>query len=109
SDLAKKTLERCQSQYDLEASSSKGPHNVLYSALQETLAGICSTVVAVGLGIEYYWLLHFNSQPAQPSEAITQDHDVLLTDVHRWMHQVEELMAWLGWVEQWRTCNPACS
>jgi hypothetical protein len=26
-----------------------------------------------------------------------------------WLHELEELMAWLGWVDQWTGCEKGCA
>ena len=111
SPLALATLKRCQSQYDVEQDlDNEG--SVFYHAIKDTLTGICSTVIEIGLGVEYYWLASFNSIP---SNAVTETQalQILLGDAKAWKEKLEELMAWLGWVEKWtnfpKSCEPGVS
>ncbi|KAF2007895.1 hypothetical protein P154DRAFT_453167 [Amniculicola lignicola CBS 123094] len=108
SPLAATTLERCLSQYDLEIDDLNDEESMLYQAIKDTLAGMCSTVIQVGLGVEYQWLSKFNTMPAKELDQPSQDFEDLQTSVKDWKRAMEELMAWLGWVEKWTSCDDAC-
>ncbi|KAF2477970.1 uncharacterized protein BDR25DRAFT_308808 [Lindgomyces ingoldianus] len=109
SPLALATLERCQSQHDVDKYELGEGDNAAYYAVKETLAGICGTVIEIGLGVEHQWLLNFNSIH---SEDKIQRRANLLGDlptaVQSWKAKVEDLMAWLGWVEKWTSCDDSC-
>lgn len=108
SPLAQTTLERCQTQYNTEDQVFDDEGSVLYQAIKDTIAGICSTVVHIGLGVEYHWLLNFNSVPSSDLARRTQAYDELLDDAQAWRRKLEELMAWLGWAEKWTTGAESC-
>jgi hypothetical protein len=106
SSLAQSTLERCKSQYEVGDDELNTEEATLYKSIQGTLAGICSTAVEVGLGVEYNWLLHFNKITITDDKRLP--YDELLYSIQTWKNKVEELMAWLGWVDRWTSCDPAC-
>lgn len=108
SPLAKTTLERCQSQYNVDEYALRDEEVVLYRAIREAMTAICSTVVEIGLGVELIWLLYFNTITSNEN---TQTQDIIndiITRTRSWERKVEELMAWLGWVDRWTACDPSC-
>lgn len=78
----------------------------VYRAFSEVTSAICDTTLQVFLATEAQWLTHFNNMSAPPPPLNVQ-REVLhsAAQSHR---AVEELMAWLGWADQWTDCEPAC-
>ncbi|KAF2711777.1 hypothetical protein K504DRAFT_403134 [Pleomassaria siparia CBS 279.74] len=120
SHLAQTTLARCQTQYDTETETDfSAEDTVLYTSIKDTLSALCSTVVEIGLGVEYHWLLHLNTLPSSSSSSSSSTHlaqrrrepydRVLHDDAQTWKKKLEELMAWLGWAEQWTGVKQACA
>lgn len=108
SPVMQEALERCQFQYGTEGINQLVEGERLLSwAVDETLGGICQTIFEVGLGVEYRWLLHFNQDPERHKSSHFEENPLLL-DGKRWKMAVEELMAWLGWAEQWTGCEGPC-
>ncbi|KAF2115229.1 hypothetical protein BDV96DRAFT_66563 [Lophiotrema nucula] len=106
SPVAKDTLERCATQYDSDDYVPQEQH-ATYTAVKETLTTLCSTIVAVGLNVEYRWLLDFNGRSLTKKEQ-NKATTALSKAAQSWKGQVEELMAWLGWVDKWISCEARC-
>ncbi|KAL1855033.1 hypothetical protein Plec18170_004447 [Paecilomyces lecythidis] len=109
SALARATLSRCQFHYTrLLAPDQKSYLNpeetLLKSAVEDVLRNICRTIIEVGFGTEREWFRHFDSL----KRVIELDAVEMRRNVLRWKEGVEELMAWLGWVEQWTGCENRC-
>lgn len=103
-------LQRCEKQYEPDDDQTlSASEQVTYAANAEVLMAICGTLLPIFLGVEHVWLAHFNnaSAPALPSNSSIHRH--IARTVSQNQHTVEELMAWLGWVEQWTACSPGCS
>lgn len=106
---SKAALERCTTRYkpaDLaELSTSE---NVTYGAIEDALSAICDTMLPVFLSVERSWLRYYNNV----SHPVPGDSSSMLQEFSRIMRRnqrsVEELMAWLGWVDQWTACSPGC-
>ncbi|KAF2639955.1 hypothetical protein P280DRAFT_549796 [Massarina eburnea CBS 473.64] len=110
SSLAQKTLERCVSQYDNDDDDDKawGEEDTISStAIHDTLHGLCSTVVKIGLGIEVAWFQHFDSE-IETSSPTVHVHADLTRNAREWIEDMEELLAWLGWAEQSSQCEKPC-
>jgi hypothetical protein len=108
SPLAQTTLERCQMQYDVDEQDDHLEGSIFYHAIKDTLTGICSVVIEIGLGVEYHWLADFNSVPSSDLARETPDYHKLMGDAKDWKRKMEELMAWLGWVEKWTAFPSTC-
>jgi len=99
-------LERCE-HYALPSDLILGPSEVTpYNALREVTSILCQTTLRVFLATEVQWLARFNNMSAPPPPSNVQ-REVLnsMAQSHR---AVEELVAWLGWTDQWIDCDPAC-
>ncbi|KAF2267401.1 hypothetical protein CC78DRAFT_512036 [Lojkania enalia] len=107
SNLAKWTLDRCVNQYNIDEHNIHDDDNFISIAANETLAGICSTVVIIGLSVEYYWLLNFNGETPD-GEDQRRIHRNIIGVAQIWKDKIEELMAWLGWADKWITCEDPC-
>lgn len=102
---AQLALGRCRSQYGvLEGEVVSQSEKVISKAIDGTLSTICNTIFQIGLEVEIEWLAKFNiilqtggkDSPQTPIEASA------------WKEKIEELNAWLGWVEQWTGCPEGC-
>lgn len=109
SPAIQEAVERCQSQYDIEGMQQpQHGEQVLSWAVDETLGGICHAVFEVGLGVEHEWLSRFNQDPERHKNDLLGDGHTLEKG-KQWRMAVEELMAWLGWAEQWTGCAGPCA
>ncbi|GME53134.1 purine nucleoside phosphorylase [Neofusicoccum parvum] len=109
SPTMQEAVERCQSQYDIEGMQQpQHGEQVLSWAVDETLGGICHAVFEVGLGVEHEWLSRFNQDPERHKNDLLGDGHTLEKG-KQWRMAVEELMAWLGWAEQWTGCAGPCA
>lgn len=107
SPLAEVTLERCQTQYDIDEQNFDDEGRIFYHAIRDTLTGICSTVIEIGLGVEYHWLTSFNHKPSNDASKEDSLH-ILLIDAKVWKRKTEELLAWLGWADKWTKFPESC-
>jgi hypothetical protein len=101
------TLSHCKYQYtrliapDYRADTLTPEEALLTSAVEETLGSICTWVVDAGLAVEREWSHHFDGRIVHPPTFVE------LVDL--WRIGLEELMAWLGWVDQWTYCKKGCA
>ena len=73
-------------------------------AVEETLGGICSVILEVGLQIEGEWESHYS-----PSNATNKNsRDSWKHKVQSWAERTEELIAWLGWTGDHVGCRDLC-
>lgn len=112
STLFKDTYSLCRFQYtrllNPEEGVSLGPEEALLKwAIEETLGGICSMLVDVGLSVEGIWESEFNLPPS--NKTTTTKLAGLRKEVTRWTEGVEELMSWLGWAGEWIGCDVLCA
>jgi hypothetical protein len=110
SPAAKLAVERCMEQYmpsvDIELSAGE---TLLSNATSDILAGICNTITEIGLGVERAWLGSFNTQrEGEIDQHIDNSTKRLKKELKDWSELLEELMAWLGWVDQWTGCEGSC-
>lgn len=111
--LQQQTLSRCQYQYtrllapDFSTVHLTPEEALIMSSVEETLANICLWIVNVGLAVEMEWHSQFDGQPSFPS--ITTTSTSLFNEINSWQTGLEELMAWLGWVDQWTYCKNGCA
>jgi len=104
SRTAKHTLDRCLNRYSNHGLQLGDGERTFSDAITSTLAAICGVVVNVGMEVEYEWLSNYNTG-VNGSKA----HNLILFEKRKiWVERIEELMAWLGWVEQWTRCDEAC-
>ena len=84
-----------------------GPEEELLKwAVEETLGGICSVLVDVGLSVEGIWQSDFNVPKTKSNMSRKAK---LAGEVKRWTEGVEELMSWLGWAGEWAGCDVLCA
>jgi hypothetical protein len=107
SPAAKMAVERCREQYlpslDMDLSAGEA---LLSNTTMEILTGICNTIIEIGLGVERTWLGGFNTQPKRDYDQSNINR--VQSDLKDWSGLLEELMAWLGWVDQWTGCEGPC-
>ncbi|OKL63250.1 hypothetical protein UA08_01844 [Talaromyces atroroseus] len=102
------TLSRCKYQYtrliapDYHTATLTPEEALVTSAVEETLGNICSWVVDAGFAIERKWFDYFDARKSGAPPLIEQVVD-------SWRKSLEELMAWLGWVDQWTYCKHGCA
>lgn len=102
-------LDLCKTQHnvlDLNQPLSKS-ENVTYTSILETLNSICSVLLPLFLSTERLWLQHFNNITRLPNLTPDLRSTISSTTLSN-LQALEELMAWLGWDEQYTTCNPGC-
>lgn len=109
SDSTRMAIDRCRKHYvadDLESLNSG--ERLLSVSIDEVLQGICTSTFRIGLAVERRWLLHFND--AEPNSVMETEHPTVTVTNHAqiWLDELEELMAWLGWVDQWTACKDGC-
>jgi hypothetical protein len=108
SSSAKSALERCKSQYtQLSGETLIDSESMIASAVEDTLSSICNTIFEVGLEVEIMWLEEFNTVPSKSEEQETDEIKAmdLIAEAKSWKNRIEELNAWLGWVDQWTNCG----
>lgn len=99
---AQSALGRCRSQYSfLEENVISESEQMIAGAIDGTLSAICNTIFQVGLEVEIEWLAKFNNIP----EAVGGGSPPISVEASAWNEKVEELNAWLGWAEQWTSCE----
>lgn len=103
-------LGRCESQHALLISGQQlsTGEDTTYTAIADVLSAICTTVLPVFLSVEAIWMSHFNNASAVPSTVPSSLAKIIESTTMRNRHALEELMAWLGWAEQWTSCSPGC-
>lgn len=108
SPAALAAMRRCQDWYEIEDPTAlNSGEKLLSTAVSETLQSICRTLLNVGLAVEYTWLSYFNEESSDKSEqkqAVSETN----REAGKWTSEIEELMAWLGWVDQWTACAEPC-
>ncbi|KAJ9370726.1 hypothetical protein DTO282E5_4486 [Paecilomyces variotii] len=117
SSLAKETHSRCQFHYTRLLAPDQMAYlnpeeSLLKSAVEETLDNVCRTIIDVGFGTEREWFRHFDSarkiiEPEEIGNPNFVSHS-LRKNILKWKESVEELMAWLGWADQWTGCENKC-
>ena len=73
----------------------------IYSATLDILQSICRVVLSLSLSVDTMWYTSFDNPHPVSSKGISRD-------IGQWTRSIEELMAWLGWAEQWTACDPGC-
>ncbi|KAI1488421.1 hypothetical protein F5X96DRAFT_671686 [Biscogniauxia mediterranea] len=76
-------------------------------AVEETFGAVCSVLLTVGFGIERSWAAHFQKSGSGGSRPETASELGALAAT--WSEGLEELMAWLGWADQFVGCSEVCA
>ena len=111
SELGKITLWRCKYAYTRLVYSEDGhllstinhQERLLISSTEEVLSAICSTIIDIGFGLEYYWLSRYSATPRVSYSTFTFE------EVSLWQVQLQELIAWLGWASDDVRCETLCA
>jgi len=112
SHLFKETFSKCRFQYTRLLAPDEGfdlgpEETKLKLSVEAVTGGICSVLVDIGLAVEGIWETRFNLPSSKlvalkPTSSMTKE-------VYRWIHGIEELMAWLGWAGEWVGCAEKCA
>ncbi|KAH9988375.1 hypothetical protein F4779DRAFT_277372 [Xylariaceae sp. FL0662B] len=116
SDLFRETYSRCRYRYTRLMAPRQGvPLSVeekdLRWAVEETFGTICSVLLTIGFGIEQNWAEYFN-KPVNGKVADMASDNIKkhFSDLRsRWENGIDELMAWLGWVDVFTGCTEVCA
>lgn len=107
SPLSQSALERCVSQYTLDEDLTGDDDAIFARAITDTLHALCSTVIKIGLHVEYHWFMYFEPpDPSAPPKPLLPH--ILMGRALRWKLDLQELIAWLGWAEQDVGCEENC-
>ncbi|KAK4550824.1 hypothetical protein LTR36_000404 [Oleoguttula mirabilis] len=106
---SQQALARCKTQYaPFDLSGLPASEQTTYAAVAEVLGAICGTLLPVFLSLEQLWLANFNNVSTPPPEATSPLYADAQLVLSRNKRAIEELMAWLGWADQWTSCTPGC-
>ncbi|EKD13623.1 hypothetical protein MBM_08341 [Drepanopeziza brunnea f. sp. 'multigermtubi' MB_m1] len=110
SSIFKETYSRCRFEHTRLLDADLGvdlshEEALLKWAVEETMGGICSVIVEVGLAVEGRLMSEFNTPLNSSTALLTAD---MRQDVQHWAYGIEELMAWLGWAGEWISCDKKC-
>lgn len=103
SKLVQSSLDRCKAAY-LPLPPRRRGHEIRHEgaetasysqAIEGVMEGICSVILDIGRSIETIWLRDFNEGPQNLDNGQVQHLNV---EMQKWQDQIEELMAWLGWI-----------
>lgn len=101
--------ERCISQYrPLNVNGLPETETQVYTAIVEVVTAICSEILPIFLTTEHLWLANFNNASAPLPEPKAPIYAKVVQQLLACHRRLEELMAWLGWEDQWTVCSPAC-
>ncbi|PQE32506.1 serine kinase protein [Rutstroemia sp. NJR-2017a WRK4] len=105
SSLFNTTLSDCRSYHTslLDGMHLSPEEKNLKWAVEETMTGICDTIVDIGLSVEAIWNATFQL-PGRTHGLEKEDGK----EIRRWLEGVELLMAWLGWAGEWTSCKETC-
>jgi hypothetical protein len=122
SKLFRDTHSRCRYRYTRLMAPSEGlslspEESDLRWAVEETYGAICSVLLTIGFQVERSWAEHFNQldmestsappRPASPREKSLEHHYAQLAST--WSDGLEQLMAWLGWEDEFTGCSEVCA
>lgn len=113
SNLFQITHSRCHYHHTRLLSPSLGIYlspeeKSLKWAVEETQAGICNILIDIGFSIENIWNSTFQ-QPSPNSKDASISSSENKKETLRWIHGIQELMAWLGWAGEWTSCEKKCA
>lgn len=94
---------RCRDQYlPLNSAKFTEAEKLIFSSTVEVLGVVCHVLLTTFLSIETAWYASYE-KPSQEGAGLKLGKTAKAS-----LRQVEELMAWLGWADQWTACNPGC-
>ncbi|KAI8628888.1 hypothetical protein F5Y19DRAFT_475977 [Xylariaceae sp. FL1651] len=115
SDLYEEVYSRCRYRYTRLMAPSNGvilssEERDLQWVVEETFGAICSVLLTIGFGIEQAWAAHsqqLTKNTYRRGSNPEPGHLQVLADT--WSNGIEELMAWLGWADEFTGCSEVCS
>ncbi|RAL63305.1 hypothetical protein DID88_004381 [Monilinia fructigena] len=75
---------------------------------KKTQGQICNIIIDIGFSTENIWNSSFNQRPTNRHNNPTSPLEKNTKELTRWVHGIEELMAWLGWAGEWTSCEGKC-
>ncbi|KAI1259506.1 hypothetical protein F5Y18DRAFT_409318 [Xylariaceae sp. FL1019] len=121
SNLYAETYSRCRYRYTRLMAAPSSPSTTdpfnheeqdLRWSVEETFGAICSVLLTIGFGIEQAWDTHFqhpHSQSKDKSIAGPDAADTLRNLAGSWTEGLDELVAWLGWSDEFTGCTEVCA
>ncbi|ORY57140.1 uncharacterized protein BCR38DRAFT_413995 [Pseudomassariella vexata] len=114
SKLFTDTYSRCRYRYSrlmvpsegIELSPEEGD---IKWAVEETYGAVCFVLLTIGFQIEEGWASYFNQlkpDPDSTAEPIQKHYGSLAAT---WSDGVQQLMAWLGWEDEFTGCAEVCA
>lgn len=113
SSLFQTTYSRCHYHHTRLLAPSLGIHlspeeiNIKW-AVEETQASICNVIIDIGFSVEDIWNSTYNQPPSSSPDSSNLLNKTNTKEITRWIHGIEELMAWLGWAGEWARCENKC-
>lgn len=109
--LFNRTLSLCRFRYTrLFATGDQDERGQLPSeeddlrwAIEETYGTLCAELLGIGFDVERTWASKYLSKQNQKI-----DEKSLVVSSGRWLDQLTELIAWLGWENEWIGCDRVC-
>lgn len=102
-DEAQSAFARCRDHHSpLGSAGLSDSEELLFSSTTEVLGSICHVILTTFLSVETLWYADFETTGVGRS-----GKDIGKT-MATWRHNLQELMAWLGWADQWTACK-GCS
>lgn len=114
--IGESTFARCKYAYTRlvydnknQRASFVGPNEeIIIDAVEDVLSAICSVTIQVSLSVEYEWLSRFNSANQNSILPSSTPEPALYTIVSKWVSDLEELVAYLGWSSDAVRCEKLC-
>lgn len=112
SELYQKTFARCRYRYTRLMAPTDGfglslEEEDIRWAIEETYGAICSVLLTIGFQIEAKWAEDFDQ--AHDSTMTPETFNTNYTQLaNGWSDGVQELVAWLGWEDQFAGCSEVC-
>lgn len=115
SQSARDAYTRCQQSYAPHPHTTMADSEVLIlKSTTEVMSTICFTLLQVFLSVETIHYSISTHHDSTSSDGATQmGSSKYAREITEraivWRNSIEELMAWLGWAEQWTACKPGCT
>lgn len=95
--------QRCKDQsLPVDPGDLAHSEELAYSAVVDVLENICRVILSTFLTVEEIWYSTFDTPSTKEMSQEIGEQGI------KWHKDVEELMAWLGWADQWTGCSPGC-
>ncbi|KAL1888233.1 hypothetical protein Sste5346_009707 [Sporothrix stenoceras] len=106
--LFNRTLSLCRYRYTrlFAAGDERGQlppeEDDLRWAIEETYGTLCAELLGIGFDVERAWAEKYLAKQEE------RDEDSLAMSTGYWLDQLTELIAWLGWENEWIGCDRVC-